>query len=128
MTAIATDTIGQTNNDIAGNVTVDNSGGGGDPVSAPTVAGISPDTIAAGSSIDPTITGSGFVAGATVSFANGSGPAPSVSNVVVSSDTSITLTVSTKSGGPRRDRVWDVVVTNHDVGSASLAGGVTVTP
>ena len=128
VTAIAKDTIGQTNDDTAGNVTVDNSGGGGDPVVPPTVASITPDTIVSGSSIAATIDGSGFVAGATVSFANGSGPTPSASNVAVSSDTSITLTVSTKSGGPKRDRVWDVVVTNPDGGSASLAGGLTVTP
>ncbi len=126
VTAIAKDTMGQTNDHTVGNVIVNN-GGGGDPVVSPSVARIDPNTIAAGSSVGATITGSGFVAGATVGFANGSGPAPSVAVNSVS-DSTISVTVTIKSGGPRRDRVWDVVVTNPDGGSASLAGGLTVTP
>ena len=126
VTAIAKDTMGQTNDHTVGNITVNN-GGGGDPVVTLTVASITPAVIAAGSSGPATIGGSGFVAGATVSFANGSGPAPSASNVVVSGAT-IDFTLSIKSGGPPRNRVWVVVVTNPDGGSASLAGGLTVTP
>ncbi|MCH7635669.1 MAG: S8 family serine peptidase, partial [Proteobacteria bacterium] len=127
VTAVAMDTIGQTNDHTVGNVTVDNGGGGGDPVSAPTVGEISPATIAAGSTVGATITGSGFVAGATVSFANGSGPAPSAAVNSVS-DSTISVTVTIKSGGPRRNRVWDVVVTNPDGGSGRLNGGLTITP
>jgi hypothetical protein len=42
--------------------------------------------------------------------------------------TTITAILTAKSGGPRRDRVWDVRVTNPDGGSSVLAGGLTVTP
>jgi hypothetical protein len=91
------------------------------------VATISPNTVAAGSAIDVTVTGSGFAPGATLAFENGSGPAPSVSNVAVLDANTITATVTTKRGGPRRDRLWDVRVTNPDGSSATLVGGLTVT-
>jgi len=75
-----------------------------------------------------TITGSGFVAGAGVSFENGSGPAPAISNVNVASDgESLTATVTAKSGGSPRNRVWDVRVTNPDSSSGVLVDGFTVT-
>ncbi len=98
------------------------------PTGEVTVASIALNTIAAGTTIDVTITGSGFVAGANVTFENGSGPTPTASNVVVSGDgTSITATVATKSGGPPRNRVWDVRVTNPDGSFGVLVGGFTVT-
>ncbi len=94
-----------------------------------TIDSIDPNTMQAGTSVDVTITGAGFVDGASVTFENGSGPAPEASNVVVSADgTTITATVTAKSGGPPRDRVWDVRVTNPDGSSGVLAGGFTVTP
>jgi hypothetical protein len=92
-----------------------------------TVAAISPNTVVAGFAIDVTISGSGFAPGATLAFVNGTGPAPSGSNVVVGAANTITATVTTKRGGPRRDRLWDVRVTNPDGSSAALAGGLTVT-
>ncbi len=81
----------------------------------------------AGTTIDVTISGSGFVDGADVTFENGSGPAPSVSIIAVDAST-ITATVTAKSGGPPRNRVWDVRVTNPGGSSGVLAGGFTVTP
>ena len=45
------------------------------------VSGISPGGMTAGTTIAATITGSRFAAGADVDFENGSGPAPSASNV-----------------------------------------------
>ena len=77
--------------------------------------------IASGTSESATITGSGFD-GAVVTFANGSGPTPTAT--VDSQDgTTIEVTVTVKSGGPPRDRFWDVVVTNSDGSSDVLAGG-----
>lgn len=89
---------------------------------------ITPSSVSAGSSVDVTITGSGFESGADVSLENGSGPTPSTSNVTVVDATEISATISTRSGGPPRDRVWDVRVTNPDGTSAVLIDGFTVTP
>jgi hypothetical protein len=95
---------------------------------AVTVTGIDPNTMQAGTTVDVTITGSGFVVGAEVTFENGQGPAPTVSNIVVVDANTITATVTAKSGGPPRDRVWDVRVTNPDGSSGVLIDGFTVTP
>lgn len=89
---------------------------------------ITPNSVSAGSSVDVTITGSGFESGADVALENGSGPTPSVSNTTVVDGTEITATISTSSGGPPRDRVWDVRVTNPDGMSDVLVDGFTVTP
>ena len=69
------------------------------------------------------ITGSGFVNGMAVGFENGSGPAPIPSEIQVVDANNISLTVTIKSNGPRRERLWDV-----RVGSAILPKGFTVRP
>jgi len=92
------------------------------------VTGIDPNTMQAGNEIGITITGSGFVAGTDVTFENGSGPAPTVSNKEVVDVNTITATVTAKSGGPPRNRVWDVRVTNSDGATDVLVNGFTVTP
>jgi len=100
-------------------------------VTAPpiSVAAIQPNTMQAGTTINVTITGLSFVAGAKVTFENGSGPAPAAANIVVVTDgKSLTARITSKSGGPSRHRVWDVRVTNPDLSSAVLAGGFTLTP
>ncbi|MEJ2050768.1 MAG: S8 family serine peptidase [Calditrichota bacterium] len=97
-----------------------------EPSAGVAVDGINPNSVQAGSSVDVTITGSGFTSGAAVSFENGSGPAPSASGVTVADGGTITATVSTKSGGPPGARVWDVRVTNPDGSSGLLSGGFTV--
>ncbi len=99
-----------------------------EPSAGVSVTGIDPNSMQAGTTIDVTITGSGFEAGADVTFENGSGPTPSASNIVVVDASTITATVTAKSGGPPRDRVWDVRVTNPDGSSGVLVGGFTVTP
>ena len=99
-------------------------------VSTPlTVTAISPSPVVAGSTTSMTLNGTGFVSGATVSFENGTaGPQPVAADVVVVEAGVITVTVTTKSGGPKRDRVWDVRVTNPDGSSADLAAGLVITP
>lgn len=93
------------------------------------VSSIDPDMLTAGSSVEMTITGSGFQPGATISFENGSGPAPSATVTSVSADgTSILATVGAKAGGPPRNRVWDVRVTNPGGSTDALTGGFTITP
>lgn len=90
---------------------------------------IVPDTMQLGSTISVTITGSGFAAGAYVTFENGDSPTPMASDIVVSGDgKSITATVFAKTGGPPRNRLWDVRVTNPDSSTGVLVNGLTVTP
>jgi len=69
------------------------------------------------------IAGSGFVAGMAVGFENGSGPAPIVSDVQYVDANNITVTLTIKASGPRRERMWDV-----RVGPAVLPRGFTVRP
>ena len=88
---------------------------------------IDPSLMDAGASIEVTISGSGFAAEAVVTFENGSGPTPTASIDVVSSDgKTITATVTVKGGGRRGNRVWDVRVTNVDGSSGVLPDGFTV--
>ena len=94
-----------------------------------TVESISPSPVAAGTTTAMTINGTGFVSGATISFENGTaGPPPEVADVEVVDADTINVTVTTKSGGPKRDRVWDVRVTNPDGQSVALASGLVITP
>jgi hypothetical protein len=89
-----------------------------------TISSITPNSASQGSSTDNvTIKGSGFAPGMAVGFENGSGPAPVASNVEVVDAATITLTVTVKTGGPRKQRLWDV-----RVGSAVLQKGFKVLP
>ncbi|HEY6329495.1 MAG TPA: IPT/TIG domain-containing protein, partial [Blastocatellia bacterium] len=83
--------------------------------SPPTVSSISKDSgpIAGGTSV--TISGTGFVSGATVSFGNW--PATSVT---VSSPTTITATTPSHAAG-----LFDVTVTNPDTGTGTLPQSFT---
>jgi thermitase len=117
--------------DAAGNegiaeitVTVDNSS-----ASAPlTVASITPSSLGTNTTAGVEITGSAFAPGASLVFENGKGPAPSVSGVLVVDETTLTANVQIQNGGPPKTRYWDVLVTNPDGASATLPGGLTVTP
>ena len=91
-----------------------------------TVDSIIPNTVSYGDSVIVIITVTNFVEGAQVSLTDGSGPIK-VSNVLVVDDNTITATIITKDGGPPRDRVWDVTVTNPDGSSGTLENGFTVT-
>jgi len=97
------------------------------PGAGVTVTSITPPTMKAGGSIGATIAGAGFALGAKVTFENGSGPAPSASNVKVVNTTTITAAVRVKSGGPAGTRYWDVRVTNPDGSTGVLVRGFTVT-
>ena len=50
-------------------------------------------------------------AASTVMFHNGSGPTPSATSVPMIDAEALTTVVSGNSGGPRKPRFWDVVVT-----------------
>ena len=122
LTATAVDTIGQkTSRSMS--VTVANAA----PASAPTITQVSPGSSRQGMTVSVTITGTGFVSGATLGLLNGLGTKPVVSGVTVKSPTSIVATFKVgKNSGTRVDRPWDVVVTNPDQKSAVLRGGFTV--
>jgi len=93
------------------------------------VDSITENSVVKGQSVDVIISGSGFMSGASVTLSNGSGPTPSVSNVIVALDgNSITVTITAKNGGPPRDSIWDVTVTNVDSSSDTLVNGFKVTP
>ncbi len=96
-----------------------------------TVTRISPSAInradlPAGVSV--TITGTGFVADPTVTFQNESGPTPSATGVALIDAQILTATVSGSSGGPRKPRFWDVVVTNPGGAIAVCAGCLVINP
>lgn len=87
----------------------------GPPPGNVTVTGFSPTGMDAGTTITGfTIDGTGFVAGATVTFENGNGPTPTASNVVVQSATQIVADVTVGGGGRPGMRFWNVRVTNVD--------------
>lgn len=93
-----------------------------------TIESISPNYMQIGTTISVTITGSGFEAGADVTFENGAGPNPTTSNIVVVDSGTITYDVYAKSGGPPKPRIWDVRVTNSDSSTGVLVDGFTVNP
>lgn len=74
------------------------------------VFSMTPNTMRPGSTINVTITGSGFTPGIAVGFENGTGSAPSVGNVVVVDANTITAQVTVKKGGGKQTRVWDLRV------------------
>ncbi len=82
---------------------------------APTVATVLPASGSTGGGTNVTITGTGFAAGATVTFGG-----TAAANVVVVSATSITATTPAHAAG-----VVNVVVTNADGQSGTLLGGFT---
>ena len=100
------------------------------PPATLTVTGISPNVVPQNYGTKPfIISGTGFANGATVSFANGTGgQTPRVVSVVWNNSTQLTATVEIRSGGPKRNRQWDVVVTNPDGTRATGARLLTITP
>jgi thermitase len=94
------------------------------------VTGISPNVVPQNYGTKPfIISGTGFATGAAVSFANGTGgQAPRVISVVRNSSTQLTATVEIRSGGPKKNRQWDVVVANPGGISAAGARLLTITP
>ena len=119
ITASATDSGGRTGSDSIG-ITV------GTSTPEVSVDSITPDTMPRGTSIDVIITGSGFQAGASVTFENGKVPAPTA-DVTSVGGTTIEATVTV----PSKAKVgvsWDVRVTNPDSSSGVLVDGLTVTP
>jgi len=93
------------------------------------VSSISPSSMKRGTSVTVVVTGTGFAPGASLAFQNGEGAQPVAGSVSVAADgTSLTATVRVGTSGPKRNRYWDVVVTNPNGQSSRLSRGLTVTP
>jgi hypothetical protein len=100
-----------------------------EPDPAPlTIDSVAPDTVSSGSTTEIVINGSGFQSGATLRFSNGAGPSPTISSVVVADDSTIHAVVQIRSGGPPRERHWDVQVALPNGTTATLVGGLTIQP
>jgi subtilisin family serine protease len=92
------------------------------------VAGITPFAMDAGTTIDVTVTGSGFLPGATLTFEGGKGSKPTAAGVQVAVDgLSLTASVSANPKGKSGAFVLDVVVTNPDLSTGTLSGAFTLT-
>jgi IPT/TIG domain-containing protein len=112
-------------------ITVACGGGGGSPTSpsptptptptptpvSPTVTAITPNTGSTSGATSVTLTGTGFAAGATVTFGG-----TAATGVTVVNATTITATTPARAAG-----AVDVVVTNADGRSGVLTGGFTYT-
>jgi hypothetical protein len=96
--------------------------------SCSTVTSITPNSAAAGTTVQVTIKGYGFTAGMPVNFDSGNGPRPVASNVQLAADTSIEDIITATVTVPFRkivgkDPVWDLHVGNGGV----LRNAFTVT-
>ena len=95
------------------------------------VDAVSPGSISRGAlpgGVLVTITGTGFAGVPTVTFRNGSGPTPRATSVAMIDAQTLTAVVSGNSGGPKRPRVWDLVVTLQGGVNATCAGCLTIGP
>ena len=98
-----------------------------EPGAEVTVTSIIPNSVLAGDSVDVTINGSNFAAGASVTFENDKGSSPTASNIIVVDANTITATVTVKANGPSGNHLFDVRVTNNtDATTGVLVDGFTV--
>ena len=99
------------------------------PPATLSVTGISPNVVPQNYGTHLfSISGTAFAAGASVAFSNGSGQTPRVLSVVWNDSTRLTANVEIRSGGPKKNRQWDVVVTNPGGATATGVRLLTVTP
>jgi hypothetical protein len=99
------------------------------PPVALAVTGISPNVVSQNvGTRSYAITGTGFATGARVAFLNGEGHTPRVVSVTRDSSTQLTAVVEIRAGGARRNRFWDVRVTNPNGTSATGVRLLTITP
>ena len=83
-------------------------------LAAPVVKVLDPNALPAGTARAPVkVLGMNFTPGASVSF-SGPGRSPTVDGLVFVNSTEIDVTVTTYSNGPKRNRLYDVTVTNPD--------------
>jgi hypothetical protein len=81
---------------------------------------IVPNMAQVGSTVNLTITGTGFVNGAVVTFEGGLGPAPQITSTTVANTNTIVITVNVVADTSQGNQIWDVRVTNPDKSTAIL--------
>ena len=85
------------------------------------VTAIQPNVVKQGAgTVRFVVTGTGFAPGIALALEGGEGPSPRVRRVTFDSATQLTADIEIRTGGPSRDRFWDVRATNPD-GSNSVA-------
>jgi hypothetical protein len=88
---------------------------------------ITPNSAAANSTVNLTLTGTAFANGATVSFEGSQGTAPQVTGTQVVNANTIVIAVNTSVQAGTSTQVWDVRVTNPNGAFVLLPHGFTVT-
>ena len=100
-----------------------------EPPAPLSVGGIQPSVVGQGAGVVKfVVTGTGYASGITLAFQGGDGPAPRVRQVTRDSSTQLSAMVEVRSGGPARDRLWDVRVTNPDGSTSVRVDLLRITP
>ncbi|MGE5248951.1 MAG: hypothetical protein ACM3QS_01955 [Bacteroidota bacterium] len=92
------------------------------------LAAIVPNSATAGTTVNLTLTGTGFLNGAVVTFEGGQGTPSEVTALQVLNPTTIVITVNVKADASYGTQTWDVRVTNPDGSSAVLPDAFSVNP
>ena len=93
-----------------------------------TITSIFPDSAQAGSTVNLTISGSGFVNGAVVTFEGGQGTPSQIVTTQVVNPTTIVITVNVFGDASLGTQIWDVRITNPDTSTAVLVDAFSVVP
>jgi hypothetical protein len=97
------------------------------PTPQPTILNITPNTAPANTTVNLTITGSGFINGAVINFEGGQGTAPQVTATQVVNPTTIVITVNSRVDAAFGTQRWDIRVTDPNNSSAVLTDAFTIT-
>jgi hypothetical protein len=92
----------------------------------PAIQNLTPNTAPADTTVNLTITGSGFVNGAVLTFEGGQGITPQVVTTQVVNPTTIVITVDTQVDAEFGTQLWDLRVTNPNNSFGLLADAFTV--
>lgn len=92
------------------------------------IADIEPRSAPANTIVDMSVSGSGFMNGAVVTFEGGQGVAPEATTLEVLDHTTIRLTVNARADTVFGTQVWDVRVTNQNGDITILVDAFTVIP
>ncbi len=98
------------------------------PTPVLSVSSILPSSGQIGAVINITVTGSGFMNGAVVTFEGGQGAAPQVTAVQVLNPQTMVLSVNVQGDVSFGNQLWDLRVTNPDMTTAILEDAFTVIP
>ncbi|HSL31070.1 MAG TPA: hypothetical protein VK900_17855 [Anaerolineales bacterium] len=93
---------------------------------APGILNITPNSSTVNTTLNVTITGSGFANGAVVLFEGGQGSAPQVTATQVVNPTTAVINVTIPADTGFGTQQWDIRLTNQDGSSAVLADAFTV--